>query len=73
MSEDLNGVAVSLQASFGFKPINLIEAMRPVWTAKFTRRYPGGPPYDHNAFRRYYSDHDPVEFRLIPLATGDDD
>ena len=28
--------------------------------------------YNHDLFRRYYSDHNPVEFRLLHVAADDD-
>src|SRR5438132_2839871 len=62
-----------IDQAFGFHPVNLIEAMRPRWKARTTSHYPGDPPYDHNKFRAHYSDHDPVQFRMAPLAGGDDD
>jgi hypothetical protein len=49
--------------------VNLIEAMRPRWHG------PGlfpGDPYDHNRFRKYYSDHHPVVFK-ITIPPQDDD
>jgi endonuclease/exonuclease/phosphatase family metal-dependent hydrolase len=54
---------------FDLVVVNLIEAMRPRWLG------PGafpGDPYEHDAFRRFYSDHHPVVFRLkIPSADDD--
>ncbi len=51
------------------KVIDLIEAMRPTWTGPGP--YPGDP-YDHDEFRKRYSDHDPVEFRMV-VGHQDDD
>jgi endonuclease/exonuclease/phosphatase family metal-dependent hydrolase len=63
-----------MDSIYGFRVINLIDKMRAPWRAKFpTRKYPGDPPYNHDTFRAYYSDHDPVEFRLTPLSAVDDD
>lgn len=59
-----------IDQAFGFKVVNLVDAMRPFWTG--TEVYPGGPPYQHNEFRFHYSDHDPVVFR-IKLPLHDDD
>ena len=42
--------------------IDLIAAMRPMWRDP-SRSYPGDP-YDHDAFRQYYSDHQPIAFRF---------
>jgi len=47
--------------------VDLIEAMRPLWTGG--KPFPG-EPYDHNEFRKWYSDHHPVVFRV---AIGVDD
>jgi endonuclease/exonuclease/phosphatase family metal-dependent hydrolase len=62
---------------FDFRVYNLIEAMRPFW--EFDEPYPGGlvnpiekPEYNHNEFRKYYSDHDPVVFRMIVPDQDDD-
>ncbi|MBN2037290.1 MAG: endonuclease/exonuclease/phosphatase family protein [Chitinispirillaceae bacterium] len=57
-----------IDSAFDFQVINLVEVMKPKWTS--TGPYPGDP-YVHNEFRQYYSDHDPVIFRLI--GTKDDD
>jgi hypothetical protein len=59
-----------IDRAYGFKVINLIDAMRPTWTSPDT--YPGGPPYRHDDFRFAYSDHHPVVFR-IKLPAHDDD
>lgn len=58
-----------IDRSFGFQVINLIEAMRSQWND--TGPYPGDP-YLTNVFRLYYSDHDPVAFR-IQIPSQDDD
>ena len=47
--------------------VNLVEAMRPHWQG--TEPYPG-EPYSHNEFRKWYSDHHPVVFRM---EVGKDD
>lgn len=57
---------------FDFQVVNLINAMRPYWKKQSSARYPGDEPYDHNEFRKNYSDHHPVLFRLS-LPTRDDD
>ena len=55
---------------FDMEVIDLIEDMRPFWD-EANGDYPGDP-YDHNAFRGYYSDHHPVVFKLnIPNADDD--
>jgi|SRR5882672_3687308 len=58
---------------YGFHIVNLIEEMRTRWTKISKLKYPGGPVYNHNIFRQYYSDHDPVDFKLQPLTGGDHD
>lgn len=54
-----------------FSVINLIEGMRVPWFEDFNAPYPGDVPYNHNAFRRRYSDHHPVTFKV--LMGNDDD
>ena len=56
---------------FDLKVIDLIEAMRPFWEESSSAPYPGDP-YVHNGFRKIYSDHHPIEFR-IKIGTADDD
>jgi len=58
-----------IDQAFDFQVVDLIEAMRGWWDAS-TGAYPGDP-YDHNRFRRYYSDHHPIVFRMT--STMDDD
>ncbi len=50
--------------------VDLIEAMRPFWDTA-NGPYPGDP-YDHNPFRRFYSDHHPIVFRMTVQANDDD-
>ena len=57
--------------AFDMQVIDLIEAMRPFWD-EANGDYPGDDPYDHNQFRRYYSDHHPVVFRLNIPSVDDD-
>jgi len=57
-----------VDVAFDLIVINLIEAMRPKWTSSDS--YPGDP-YDHNLFKQYYSDHHPVEFRMIGIRDDD--
>jgi endonuclease/exonuclease/phosphatase family metal-dependent hydrolase len=58
-----------IDRAFGFKVINLIDAMRASWTG--LGAYPGDP-YVHDEFRQRYSDHHPVVFR-IRIPQQDDD
>ena len=54
---------------FDLKVIDLIAGMRSYWDS--TDPYPGDP-YNHNEFRKLYSDHHPVVFRLS-IPDSDDD
>jgi len=49
--------------------VDLVAAMQPYWTSD--QPYPG-VPYDHNAFRIFYSDHRPIVFTLT-IGVEDDD
>ena len=62
-----------LQSGHPFQVENLVNAMRVPWKNISKKKYPGGPPYKHDQFRKYYSDHDPVDFQLTALPTGDND
>jgi endonuclease I len=64
------GHTVEIDQQHGMQVIDLIEAMRPHWNDDDP--YPGGGTYDHNRFRRYYSDHHPVEFRMWVHEDDDD-
>jgi hypothetical protein len=64
--------ASEIDVAFDFEVVDLVEAMRIPWTSISSEPYPG-EPYDHNAFRQYYSDHHPVSFRILLPAGGDDD
>lgn len=58
-----------IDRAYGFQVINLIDSMRPKW------RGPGpypGDPFQQNVFRFYYSDHNPVVFRMVIPAYDDD-
>lgn len=66
--------ANKIDSNYGFHVVDLIPTMKPIWKSKNPgKKYPGDNPYNHNSFRQYYSDHDPVDFKIVPLATGDDD
>lgn len=62
--------STEIDRTYGFKVVSLVEAMRLKWRGP--GGYPGGPPYDHNRFRAYYSDHNPVAFRIRIPAQDDD-
>jgi len=57
-----------IDTDFDLKVINLIEKMRPTWAS--TDPYPGDP-YNHNLFKQYYSDHHPVEFKMVGCSDDD--
>lgn len=57
-----------IDTNYGFQVLDLVQLLKSTWT--LPEPYPG-EPYNHNAFRSYYSDHHPVAFQLI--FTGDDD
>jgi hypothetical protein len=58
-----------VDAAYGFRVVSLVDAMRTEWS--LPGPYPGDP-YDSNLFPQYYSDHNPVSFRLrIPSADDD--
>jgi hypothetical protein len=58
-----------MDADFEMAVINLIAAMKPLWNVNSP--YPGDP-YNHNEFRKYFSDHHPVVFKLT-VPDADDD
>lgn len=58
-----------IDLDYGFVVIDLVKVMKPYWTNNST--YPGNP-YVHNEFRKYYSDHNPVVFKMIENNTDDD-
>ncbi len=58
-----------IDEEFDMKVVDLVEAMQSKW--ELTGEYPGAP-YDHNAFRAYFSDHDPVVFQLTMPSEDDD-
>lgn len=59
----------TIDTTAGFRVINLIETTRASWN--LGEPFPGDP-YDHNAFRRIYSDHHPIVFALeVPDADPD--
>ncbi len=59
-----------IDTDFDMEIIDLIEEMKSFWDED-AGEYPGDP-YEHNRFRRYYSDHHPVVFKLN-VPTVDDD
>lgn len=61
--------SLEVDRSFDMQVVNLIEEMQDDWT--LPEPYPGSP-YNHNEFRKYFSDHHPVVFRMT-IPTQDDD
>lgn len=55
---------------YDFRVVDLIDMMKHFWNQN-EGTYPGNP-YNHNEFRKYYSDHHPVVFRMI-IPEQDDD
>lgn len=61
-----------IDLAFGFVILDLRTALAPVWDALGTGEPYPGEPYDHNAFRSVFSDHNPVVFKLVIPTTDDD-
>jgi hypothetical protein len=61
--------AGEIDRAYDFVVVDLIDAFADRWTA--AGPYPGAP-YDHNEFRKYFSDHHPVVFRMTIPQTDDD-
>lgn len=59
-----------MDPTFGFQVVNLIEAVRPTWSAA-DGPFPGDP-YNATTFPLTYSDHHPVTFRMIVPEVDDD-
>lgn len=59
-----------IDGAYQFTVVNLIEEMRDDWDESTMGEYPGDP-YQHNSFRKYFSDHHPVVFQM--LVGRDDD
>ncbi len=75
--------ANNIDLAYDIEVIDLVEAMRPYWTLE--EPYPGNIDttftyegevdyykYNHNGFRKYYSDHHPVVFKMLYGQTDDD-
>ena len=58
-----------MDADFDMVVIDLIASMKPLWN--LGAPYPGNP-YKHNEFRKYFSDHHPVVFKLSVPESDDD-
>jgi len=58
-----------IDQAYDLMVVDLVDEMRDNWTV--AALYPS-ELYDHNEFRKFYSDHHPVVFRLN-IPTQDDD
>lgn len=58
--------------AFGFRVVDLVETMAQRWSRISNKTFPGNP-YKHDEFRKYYSDHNPVVFKLRSRPAGDGD
>ncbi len=58
-----------IDTAFDMQVIDLIAELRDDWRGNSP--FPG-QPYDHNEFRKYYSDHHPVVFQMNIPETDDD-
>ncbi|QDU59865.1 Endonuclease/Exonuclease/phosphatase family protein [Planctomycetes bacterium Pan216] len=61
--------SVEVDTKFDMQVIDLVKEVRPHW--KKSTPFPGDP-YNHNEFRKYFSDHHPVVFRMN-IPSFDDD
>jgi exonuclease III len=66
---NISNTANEIDIEYDLEVIDLVEAMRDRWESG--EPYPGDP-YDHNLFKQYYSDHNPVVFRMVIPANDDD-
>ena len=57
-----------IDTSYDLVVIDLVKEMKDDWTKNIP--YPG-KPYIHDQFRQYYSDHDPVVFRIKIMCDND--
>lgn len=55
--------------AFDMQVVDLVPTMEAFWN--LPTPYPGNP-YDHNEFRKYYSDHHLVVFRMNTALRDDD-
>jgi endonuclease/exonuclease/phosphatase family metal-dependent hydrolase len=63
------GLTIEMDREFDMAVIDLVQAVKPLWKGPGT--FPGDP-YVHDEFRKVYSDHNPVVFRL-KVGEKDDD
>jgi len=60
---------LEVDRAFDMQVVNLAPTMRSFWNKPAP--YPGDP-YDHNEFRKYYSDHHPIVFKMRTSLSDDD-
>jgi hypothetical protein len=60
-----------IDTSFDLKVIDLVKEMEAEWEEDFPNEAYPGSPYKSKKFPKYYSDHNPVHFRI--LVVEDDD
>jgi hypothetical protein len=58
-----------IDQSYDMVVVDLVDAVRDKWTG--TEPFPGAP-YNHNEFRKHFSDHSPVVFHVTIPAADDD-
>ena len=58
-----------IDTKYGLHVIDLVDVMEDFWCSE--EPYPG-TPYDHDTFSMYYSDHNPVHFRLQTALSDDE-
>lgn len=54
---------MDIDSAYPFKVGSLVDEMKVYWDTTVEGEYPG-MPYQHNKFRKYFSDHQPVVFQL---------
>ncbi|MCK4513560.1 hypothetical protein KAW64_17550, partial [bacterium] len=61
-----------IDEGYGMWIVDLLASMEATWDTDSLGPYPGDTlNYSVSEFREYYSDHNPIEFRMA--STGDDD
>ncbi len=62
-----------IDEDYGFWIVDLLATMEDYWYDSYSEPYPGDTTaYDHNLFCQHYSDHHPVEFRIVWPGVDDD-
>ncbi|MBN1602026.1 MAG: endonuclease/exonuclease/phosphatase family protein [Chitinispirillaceae bacterium] len=55
---------MDIDSAYPFKVGSLVDEMKVYWDSTVDEDYPG-TPYQHNKFRKYFSDHQLVSFQMI--------